>query len=286
MAASVSVCVPTYQGERFLRETIDSVFDQDFDDFELVVCDNASTDGTADILASYSDPRLRVVRSSEPVDLPANWRRAAAACTGTYLKVLCADDLLAPDALSRQVAALERHPEVSLVASRCAIIDEDSRVVIPASGLRGLLGQHDGAAVARTFVRRGGINSPGVPATALFRRADYERIGGWDGRYVFPMDVDLWIRLGRLGGFLGLPETLAAFRVGDSHLSAARTSTQYEEMRALVREVGRDRTMVRPWEAWSGAVLSRVVWQTHPRRERRKSAPGLLWREVVAGMGR
>lgn len=269
MAATVSVCVPTYQGARFLSETLDSILAQDYDDFELVVCDNASTDSTPEILASYDDPRLRVVRNTEVVDLPTNWRNAVEASTGTLVKVVCADDLLAPGVLRRQAEILQQHPEVTLVSSRRAMIDAESRVRVASTGLGDLAGMRDGREVARSIVRRGGANPVGESAATMFRRADYEQVGGWDRTHVYPMDIDLWIKLAGLGRFYGIPEPLAAFRRSDSNLSAAHSREQYEELRALMRQVSADRVLISRPDAWRGAAIRRVAWSILPLRRLR-----------------
>ena len=90
----VSVCVPVYRGEAFLAETIHSVLSQTFEDFELVLLDNASTDETPHIARSFGDPRLRIVTNATTLSQPDNWRRAVELCRAPLVKLVCADDLL------------------------------------------------------------------------------------------------------------------------------------------------------------------------------------------------
>ena len=90
----VSVCIPVYNGEQFLAETIRSVLDQSYRDFELVVLDNASTDGTGRIARAVGDPRLRVETNPTTIAQPDNWRAAVDLCRAPLVKLLCADDLL------------------------------------------------------------------------------------------------------------------------------------------------------------------------------------------------
>ncbi len=103
----VSVCIPTFNYGRFLPEAIKSVLAQSFTDFELVVVDNASTDETAELMEAFvrSDPRIRFYRNSENVGIVKNFNRALGHAAGDYVKILCADDLLAPSALERSLAA-------------------------------------------------------------------------------------------------------------------------------------------------------------------------------------
>ncbi|MEL6981136.1 MAG: glycosyltransferase family A protein, partial [Actinomycetota bacterium] len=113
----VSVCVPAYRAERFLAATIESVLDQTYADWELIVLDNASPDRTGEIARSYDDPRIRVLSNRDTLPLADNWNAVAAQATAPYLKLLCADDLIGPDCLASEVAVLDREPDVVMVAS-------------------------------------------------------------------------------------------------------------------------------------------------------------------------
>lgn len=236
----VSVCVPAYQAERYLAETLRSVFAQTFRDFELVVVDNASTDRTAEILRRFDDPRLRVVRNSTVLPLAENWNRAIEVSTAPLVKVLCADDVLHPRCLERQHAVLTGNPGIALVASRRDMINEESRPISRNRGLRGLTGPHGSRSVIRKIVRHGG-NPIGESAVALFRRAQFDMVGGFDARWFFPMDLALWIRLLEHGGFYGIRESLAAFRVTRGSLSALGDGSQYAEQRCLSAEIASSR---------------------------------------------
>src|SRR5687768_14468183 len=86
---SVSVCIPVYNGELFLAETIRSVLDQTYRDFELVVLDNASTDATGRIARSFGDPRVRVETNPSTIVQPENWRAAVRLCRAPLIKLLC-----------------------------------------------------------------------------------------------------------------------------------------------------------------------------------------------------
>ncbi|MFC5993825.1 glycosyltransferase [Pseudonocardia hispaniensis] len=234
---SVSVCIPVYNGERFLAETIRSVLDQTYRDFELVLLENASTDGSMEVIRSFADPRIRVERNATTLSQPDNWNRVIELCRAPLIKLVCADDLLHPRCLELQVGPMEADPGLAVVAARRHMIDEQSRVIVPRRGLGGLLGVRTGVEVARKVVRNG-ANPIGEAGGVLFRRDHFFAAGGWRSDRRLIMDLDMWLRLLQYGEFLGQPETLAAFRIGRGSVSAENEQAIYEEQRLFTEELG------------------------------------------------
>lgn len=122
----VSIGVPVYNGERYIAETLDSLLAQTFDDYELIICDNASTDGTGDICRAYAerDPRIRYVRNPENIGAAGNYRRALELSSCEYFRWANADDLFAPEGLARCVGVLDQDPSVVLTYPKTKFIDE------------------------------------------------------------------------------------------------------------------------------------------------------------------
>jgi glycosyltransferase involved in cell wall biosynthesis len=235
----LSVCIPAYQAERTLAETLHCVLAEDFADMEVLVLNNASSDRTAEILASFSDPRLRLAINPEVLSLPDNWNNLVSLSRGTLVKVVCADDLIRPGALRSQVELLVDRPDLAVVASRRDLIDDTGGMIARARGLKGLVGSRTGRQVVREVVRSGS-NPIGESAGVMFRRADFDAVGGFDGELLFPMDLDLWVKLLRHGDFYGQAESLAAFRVSRTSLSAEVSTRQYEEQLTLTRRIAAD----------------------------------------------
>lgn len=121
----VSVCLPVYNGERHVRETIRSVLAQTFEDFELIISDNASTDGTQEICleAAALDPRVRYFRADTNRGLARNFNRAFELASGRYLVWIGHDDLMAPDYISRCVEAIEADADTVLCFTNANYID-------------------------------------------------------------------------------------------------------------------------------------------------------------------
>src|SRR5689334_9000247 len=119
----VTVALPTYNRAEYLRETLDSVLAQSFDDFVVVVSDNASTDATPEVMASYDDPRIVYKRHEQNRGWLANFNSALSGAETDYGIFLSDDDLMRPGLLERAVTVLDAHPEVSLFHSAFDIID-------------------------------------------------------------------------------------------------------------------------------------------------------------------
>ena len=146
---------------------------------------------------------------------------------------------------------------IALVAARRHMVDERSRVLAPSRGLTGLTGVRSGVEVARRVVRSG-ANPIGEPGGVLFRREHYDTVGGWHPERRHAMDLDLWMRLLQCGEFLGLPETLAAFRVAQQSLSVDNEAGVYEHQKAIMAELAASRHLqVRRWTRRSGKCSRR-----------------------------
>lgn len=266
----VSVVIPAYRNADFVAETIESVLAQTFDDYELVMADHSSDDGTQTILERYaSDPHVRLLDPT-PAGGGAqrNWNRVSEAASGEYLKLLPADDLLAPRALAVQVAALDAHPDAVLAASNRAMITDTGAVLIANRGLpASLVGAHDAATAVRTTVRAG-TNVFGEPGAVLLRRSALERAGWWDGRSGYAIDVQSYVNTLAYGGMVGIDEVLSSFRISAQQWSVRLASSQASEMAEVFRGfraahptwVSATDVRLGSAKAWASAMGRRAVY--------------------------
>ena len=234
---AVSICIPVYQGAAHIGRALRSAVDQTFGDVEIVVRDNGSTDGTSDVVRSFDDPRIRLERSKHTVPLPENWNRTVALCHAPLIKLVCADDILAPDCLARPIPTMQ-DPTTALSAGRTDMIDEYGRVIAGNCGVRGLLGPHAPGDAARKIVQHGG-NPIGPPVSVLFRRATFDAAGGFDPGRVFLMDLDLWARLLAHGRLHGIADTVAGFRISTATVSGRAGHAEFRSQRSFSTEMAR-----------------------------------------------
>ena len=203
--------MPVFNGERFLEEALASILEQTWSEFEFVVVDDGSQDGTADILRGVMDARLRVVTQPN-AGMAAALNAGLRISRGRYVARMDADDRSSPDRLARQVAFLDRHADVALVGSSYRLIDGDGAC----SGVMPMLVSP--VAVARDLYTR----SPFGHGTVMVRRDVLEQLDGYAGSWWPVDDYDLWRRL--LVEYRGanLPEALYDYRLHEQNSSVAQ----------------------------------------------------------------
>jgi len=210
--ARVTVLMAVHNGERHLEASIDSILAQTFEDFELLVVDDASTDATPRILAGYADAdaRLRVVRNELNLGLTRSLNLGLRAAHGRYIARQDADDISAPDRLQRQTAFLDANSDVAMVASSYVRIREDGSpiavrpVPLDAIGIRWRL------LFLNAFAH----------SSVMFRKDAAERLGGFREEFAFAQDYDLWSQLAWSGAVAALPEPLVQYREADDSMTA------------------------------------------------------------------
>jgi len=203
---TVSVGLPVYNGETYLEEAIDSILAQTYDDFELVVSDNASTDRTREIVLDYRerDPRVRAVFHETNRGPMKNFNGVVPLSRGRYFKWAADDDVLAPTFLERCVPILEEDPDVVLAHGRTVIIDEGDVV------REGEAGRPTDAPDVVARVRALLFEASCHPIFGLIRRGALLRLPPM-GAYAHGDGV-LLLRLGLLGRFHEVPEVLLRYR--------------------------------------------------------------------------
>ena len=185
-APLISVVMGAYCAENTLRQALDSILNQTVKDWEFIICDDGSTDSTADILCEYAekDPRIRILTNAQNRGLPYTLNRGLAASRGKYIARMDADDFSEPDRFEKELAVLESRPEISIVGSQVALFDD--------SGVWGVVKYP--LEPVPDDLKNGIIFFHG---SVLVRREAYEAVGGYceEPRAVRVEDFDLWVRM-------------------------------------------------------------------------------------------
>lgn len=233
MTPRVSVVVPAYNSVDYIDQTMTSILNQTFGDFELIVSDHSSTDGTWERIQGYTpDPRVRISRITAGGGAPRNWTTVTGQASGDLIKLVCGDDLLHPECLAQQVAAFDRHPDAVLVASQRDILDPSGRVLVAGRGVQGLSGLVPGSKAIRRTVRSG-TNVFGEPACVMFERAALADSGGWDARSPYLIDQATCAQVLLRGPMVAIRRSLAGFRVNPGQWSVELSREQAAHARAF-----------------------------------------------------
>jgi glycosyltransferase involved in cell wall biosynthesis len=206
----VSILVPVCNGETFLAECLESILAQDFADMEILIADDASTDGSVTLVERYAarDARIRWWKNPNNLGLARNFNCCLRAAKGEYIKYVLQDDkLISPLAIRKMTEVLDHHPEVSLVSSASQVLDEDSRVIEVRKYFKP--GVRKGGQVIVRCVERL-TNLIGEPSVVMFRREQAAR--GYNEQLRQLLDLDLWFHLLEQGRLAYMSEPLCAFR--------------------------------------------------------------------------
>jgi|APCry1669189000_1035189.scaffolds.fasta_scaffold14967_2 glycosyltransferase involved in cell wall biosynthesis len=245
---TVSVLVPTYQYGHFLAQAIESILNQDFKDFELLISDDCSEDSSAQIIRSYAalDSRIRYVIHSKNLGMVNNWNWCLTEAKGKYIKYVFADDILPrKDSLGLLVSLLENNPAATMASSARQIIDESSKPIDIWSGID-QSGFHQGDSVIARCIRND-RNLIGEPSAVIFRRSSAARF--FDSSLKQLVDQEMWFHLLTQGGLMYSSEPLCAFRRHSAQQTAINQKNQ-------VTSAESTRIMVRYFNAFKNALIS------------------------------
>ena len=223
----VSVLLPVYNAAPYLQATLESILAQTFTDFEILALDDGSTDGSGAILEACTDKRLHIIRHTENQGLIATLNEGLELARGLYVARMDSDDLMLPQRLERQVAYLEAHPEIALIAAFVEFINSDGELCGSWSVDRAT---SDKASIAAMLPRTNCIAHP----TVMLRRSALGKLR-YDPRQQGSEDWDLWLRMRSHGMRLGkIPEVLLRYRQhGASMMGLQKLDVSYE--RRLMR---------------------------------------------------
>lgn len=212
--ALVSICIPVYNGEKTIYDTVQAVLNQSYECMEILVIDNCSTDKTREIIRSIDDPRLKLICNKENVGMVGNWNKCLEYSTGDYAMIVCADDIITEDCVKKKAKVLEKYKDVAVVFSASSIIDDNSEVIASRHPFHKNM-IFDGKTFTRYSFRRHNIF--GEPSNVMFKMSDARKTGEFSDKLFYAPDWEYWMRLAKNGNVAYIDNELYKYRVSISN---------------------------------------------------------------------
>lgn len=232
ISPKISVIMSVYNGERYLREAVDSILNQTFTDFEFIVVNDGSTDNTLSILRQYSDKRLKIINHSENLGLSRSLNMAIEVAKGKYIARMDADDISLPDRLELQSACLDKNRAVGLVGCRYYQIDQYGRIEgvfkVPLDNRS--LGKY---LWTRHYIAHG---------TFMIRKEALDLVGTYDENFKYAQDYELLLRIAEKFEICNLGNILYKWRahkggITTTELESQRRFAVQASIRAMERKI-------------------------------------------------
>lgn len=241
----VSICIPTYNGEQYLSETLDSIICQSIKNFEIIIGDDCSHDNTLKIISNYQSKikqSIRFLKNSKRLGIGANWNNTITQAKGKYVKMLFQDDVMAPHCLETFVETLESDPTIGLVASkRDFIIDKDYKVEaqtwlkLHGNLQKSLMASHfENGILDKSFIRSklfftSPLNKIGEPSCTMFRRDLLQKVGYFNVNLKQKLDYEFYYRLLKHSHIKIIEEKLISIRLHGNQATVKNSKNNLDE---------------------------------------------------------
>ncbi len=270
----ISVVIPVYNGEKTIRETIESVLNQTFSDLEVIVINDGSQDSTLEIVLSIPDPRVKVF-SYPNANQSVSRNRGISQASGEYISFIDADDLWTPDKLEAQLRALQENPQAAVAYSWTDCIDESRQFIRTGSHLT-----VNGDAYANLLV----MNFLESGSNPLIRRQALAEVGGFEELLPPAEDWDMWLRLARRYHFVAVPSPQILYRVCAGSMSTNIWKLGSACLQVIERAFSQAPASLQPLKKYSLGNLYKYLTfkalEGKPGRDRCLLAAKFLWQAV------
>lgn len=251
----VSICIPTFNAEKHIKKTIDSIVNQSYQNIEIIILDDCSTDSTMKIIGSIDDLRIKVFQNESNLGPQKTWSKLIDLAEGSFFKIVCHDDVLYEECVAVQVNMLTKNDQVVLVTSNRDIIDKDDRVIFSPDRFRKDM-RISGGKLLRSCLRKG-TNIIGEPH-AVMVRLDVIRDANvrFEGNF-YLIDLEFYSKVLLLGDAFILSRRLSAFRVYRETASYQLSRSQaacFVEFSKNIRSGGFIRISL--FDCWLGNTMS------------------------------
>ena len=227
----ITIFIPVYNGEKFIKEAIASVLDSSLRDYYIVVLDNCSKDSTLDAVKSFDDNRITCFSNKLNIGAEGNWNKCLDLVKTEYFLLLPHDDVISDDFLSTGLEIMDRYPEVGLAFGKRKIINESSNVVFKMNS-RFASGIHSGRDLIRLCLASG-TNLIGEPGNVIVRTSIVKDEFLFDASLPYFIDLDFWFKILSKSNAFFIPHYTSAFRISKNSWSASLSKEQFSQFKSF-----------------------------------------------------
>ncbi len=227
----ISVIIPVYNAEKTIKQTIQSVLNQTYTNFELIIINASSTDSSLSIISQIKDERIKVFDYPQ-ANVAVNRNRGFKQATGDYITFLDADDLWTSDKLVAQYTALQENPQVGVAYSWTNCIDENNKFLRKAAHVN-WNGDVYSKFLLDDFIGNG--------SNVMIRRDVFIEIGGFDQLLTNAQDTDMWLKLSAITDFICVPKTQILYRIQQVSMSSNVLGLEKSNLEVIQRGFAREK---------------------------------------------
>lgn len=215
-SGKISVCIPTYNGERTIKETMDSLLNQTYQNLEILILDDCSKDSTLSIIENYNDSRIKIIKNENNLGMVNNWNKCFQYATGKYILFLFQDDIIENDAIEKKVKYLEENSDVVMVFSATSVIDSNGKVKITRKNFPKSFISDGNKLIKKLFRTK---NYFGEPSNVVYRKETCDKVGEFNIKLSYTPDWEYSLRFLKYGKIAYLDECLTYFRVSKTSMT-------------------------------------------------------------------
>jgi glycosyltransferase involved in cell wall biosynthesis len=241
METLVSICIPNYNYEQFISETIDSVINQTYKNIEIIICDNCSTDNSLNIIKRYKDPRIKVYTSTENINLYENINKAISLSCGELIGVLHSDDIYLPNFIETVVNQYNKYPDKKVFVSDAYNYHYESNIKNLHKPFQTVGIKPNTEVLFKLQIK----NIIGNGVNVLIHKDCIATAGMYSSKFRYASDLDYWLRLADHFDFVYIDKPLALYRIHNSNLSHTvnRNLDMFQEVYEILK-LNRAKSMV------------------------------------------
>jgi len=227
----ISVIMSVYNGMPYLKEAVKSILNQTYKNFEFIIVEDGSTDGSWKYLKSLKDRRIKLIKNSKNLGLAASLNKALGLAQGDYVARMDADDLSLPKRLEEQVKFFKNHPSIDICGTWADIIDQNGNVI----------GEKKYPTNSNDIRKALSFYNPIIHPSLMIRKMVFDELKGYDANFDYAEDYDLLMRARKKFSMANLPKKLIKWRIWDERRSRAyMTKVDKIDLKIKLSSLARD----------------------------------------------